>query len=68
MDMLQDLDEYRALPDDLVESAKRWMEWMTLERPEDEPLPGKRPLFVIHKYQGIPLFCVAGCKLLLHGL
>ena len=38
--VLQDLDEYRLLPDDLVSSAKRWMEWMALERPEDEPLPG----------------------------
>ena len=36
----QELDEYRSLGDDLVESSKRWMEWMTLERPEDEPLPG----------------------------
>jgi len=24
----------------LVGSAKRWQEWMELERPEDEPLPG----------------------------
>ena len=36
----QDLDEYRQLPDDLVGSSKRWTEWMALERPEDEPLPG----------------------------
>ena len=36
----QELDEYRQLPDDLVGSSKRWMEWMALERPEDEPLPG----------------------------
>lgn len=28
------------MPDDLVGSAKRWQEWMELERPEDEPLPG----------------------------
>ena len=40
MHVLQELDEYRLLPDDLVSSAKRWMEWMALERPEDEPLPG----------------------------
>ena len=38
---MQELDEYRSLGDDLVESSKRWMEWMTLERPEDEPLPGE---------------------------
>ena len=37
---VQELDEYRSLPDDLVSSAKRWTEWMALERPEDEPLPG----------------------------
>ena len=28
------------LPDDLIGSSKRWREWMELERPEDEPLPG----------------------------
>lgn len=37
---LQELEDYAALPDDLVGSAKRWQEWMELERPEDEPLPG----------------------------
>ena len=36
----QELEDYAALPDDLVGSAKRWQEWMELERPEDEPLPG----------------------------
>ncbi|KAA6419077.1 MAG: flagellar outer dynein arm heavy chain beta [Trebouxia sp. A1-2] len=35
-----ELEDYAALPDDLVGSAKRWQEWMELERPEDEPLPG----------------------------
>ncbi|DBB00312.1 TPA: Dynein beta chain, flagellar outer arm [Trebouxia sp. C0004] len=37
---LKELEDYAALPDDLVGSAKRWQEWMELERPEDEPLPG----------------------------
>jgi dynein heavy chain, axonemal len=37
---LRDLDDYATLPDDLQGSAKRWREWMELERPEDEPLPG----------------------------
>ncbi|KAK9808985.1 hypothetical protein WJX72_007373 [[Myrmecia] bisecta] len=37
---LKELDDYAALPDDLVGSSKRWQEWMELERPEDEPLPG----------------------------
>ena len=37
---LQELEDYAALPDDLIGSAKRWQEWMELERPEDEPLPG----------------------------
>ena len=37
---MQELEDYAPLPDDLVGSAKRWQEWMELERPEDEPLPG----------------------------
>lgn len=37
---MKDLDDYASLPDDLVGSAKRWREWVELERPEDEPLPG----------------------------
>ena len=39
--MVQETYEYRPLPDDLMSSAKRWQEWMDLERPEDDPLPGK---------------------------
>ncbi|KAF6251999.1 flagellar outer dynein arm heavy chain beta [Scenedesmus sp. NREL 46B-D3] len=37
---LKELEDYASLPDDLVGSSKRWREWMELERPEDEPLPG----------------------------
>ena len=37
---LKELDDYQNLPDDLIGSSKRWREWMELERPEDEPLPG----------------------------
>lgn len=37
---LKELDDYTNLPDDLIGSSKRWREWMELERPEDEPLPG----------------------------
>jgi dynein heavy chain, axonemal len=37
---LRELDDYSTLPDDLQGSAKRWREWLELERPEDEPLPG----------------------------
>lgn len=37
---LRDLDDYCSLPDDLIGSAKRWREWVELERPEDEALPG----------------------------
>ncbi|KAK9866454.1 hypothetical protein WJX84_011662 [Apatococcus fuscideae] len=37
---LRAMDEYASLPDDLIGSSKRWQEWMELERPEDEPLPG----------------------------
>ena len=39
---LRELEDYHSLPEDLVASAKRWREWMELERPEDEPLPGAR--------------------------
>ncbi len=44
----QDLDEYSSLPDDLAGSVKRWMEWMELERPEEDVLPGAHglPLFI----------------------
>ncbi len=38
--IVQTMDEYASLPDDLIGSSKRWQEWMELERPEDEPLPG----------------------------
>ena len=30
----------RRAPADLEGSAKRWSEWMELERPEEEPMPG----------------------------
>ena len=36
----QEIEEYSGLPDDLVGAAKRWIEWLEFERPEDEPLPG----------------------------
>ncbi|KAK3254170.1 Dynein beta chain, flagellar outer arm [Cymbomonas tetramitiformis] len=45
---LKEIEVYAALPDDIVGSAKRWKEWMELERPEAEPMPGdwkKLPLF-----------------------
>lgn len=51
---LKELDDYASLPgrlckssffslvlDDLIGSSKRWREWMELERPEDEVLPGE---------------------------
>ena len=38
---LKDIEDYATLPEDLVGSAKRWKEWMELERPEDELIPGK---------------------------
>jgi hypothetical protein len=40
---LREIEEYQHLPEDLVSSSKRWREWMELERPEDEPLPGRKP-------------------------
>jgi len=37
---LKEMEGYGNLPDDLVGSAKRWKEWVELERPEDEAMPG----------------------------
>lgn len=37
---LKEVADYHALPEDLVSSSKRWREWLEMERPEDEPLPG----------------------------
>eukprot|EP00899_Mesostigma_viride_P009330 jgi/Mesvir1/18399/Mv14277-RA.1 len=37
---LKDIEEFHTLPDDIIGSAKRWRDWIELERPEDEPLPG----------------------------
>ena len=37
---LQEIEEYARLLDDLEGSAKRWQDWMELERPESEPFPG----------------------------
>jgi dynein heavy chain len=45
---LREIEVYSSLADDIVGSAKRWKEWMELERPEAEPMPGdwkKLPLF-----------------------
>ena len=42
---LREIGDYHALPEDLVSSSKRWREWLELERPEDEPLPGTRDCF-----------------------
>lgn len=37
---LKELADYHALPEDLFASYMRWKEWVEMERPEDEPLPG----------------------------
>lgn len=37
---LREIEEYAHLPEELVGSSKRWRDWVELERPEDEPLPG----------------------------
>jgi dynein heavy chain len=37
---LKEIEEFGALPDDIIGSAKRWRDWVELERPEDEPMPG----------------------------
>jgi len=41
---LQTIEEYSGLLDDLSASAKRWQEWVEVERPEEEPLPGLSPI------------------------
>lgn len=40
---LKEIADYHSLPEDLVASSKRWREWLEMERPEDEPLPGGWP-------------------------
>ena len=37
---MQTIEEYAGLLDDLSASAKRWQEWVEIERPEEDPLPG----------------------------
>lgn len=37
---LKELEDYTSLPDDLVGSAKRWREWMELERPGERETGG----------------------------
>ncbi len=37
---MQTIEEYASLLDDLSASAKRWQEWVEIERPEADPLPG----------------------------
>ena len=37
---LKEIEEFGSLPDDIIGSAKRWREWLELERPEEEPMPG----------------------------
>ena len=38
---LKEIEEFGALPDDIIGSAKRWRDWMEVERPEEEPMPGE---------------------------
>lgn len=45
---LKELEDYANLPDDLIGSSKRWREWMELERPEDEPVPGNSYWSILH--------------------
>ena len=37
---LKEQEEFASLPDDIISSSKRWRDWMELERPEEEPMPG----------------------------
>ncbi len=48
----------QGLPEDLIGSSKRWREWMELERPEDEPLPGDWKRFP--EFDKLLLFRCAG--------
>lgn len=49
--MMQTIGEYSSLLDDLSASAKRWQEWIEIERPEEDPLPGVRDLHERHLMQ-----------------
>lgn len=40
MSCLQDIDGFASLAEDMASAPRRWQEWLDLERPEDEPLPG----------------------------
>ena len=40
MSCLQDVDGFASLAEDMASAPRRWQEWLDLERPEDEPLPG----------------------------
>ena len=37
---LKEFEEFGSLPDDIIGSSKRWRDWMELERPEEETMPG----------------------------
>lgn len=37
---MQELSDYSTLADDMAAAPKRWLEWINLERPEEEPMPG----------------------------
>ena len=37
---MQAVEDYLGLLDDLSASAKRWQEWVEMERPEEDVLPG----------------------------
>ena len=38
--VVQAVEDYLGLLDDLSASAKRWQEWVEMERPEEDVLPG----------------------------
>lgn len=59
--MVQSVDDYSMLLDDLSASAKRWQEWVEAEHPEEEPLPGKIAKFDClwsHVIKGVLVICV----------
>ena len=59
---LREIADYHALPEDLVSSSKRWREWLELERPEDEPLPGKQCCFELLDHP-LVVACRAICSM-----
>ena len=56
---MQTIEEYASLLDDLSASAKRWQEWVEIERPEEDPLPG---WLILHSIYFVHFSCFLAFK------